>query len=55
MVLGFTLLVSLATGVVFGLAPLLHLSPDSLAVTLKRRRRARLHRIGAATGCAAGW
>jgi putative ABC transport system permease protein len=35
MVLGFTLLVSLATGIVFGLAPLLHLSPDSLAVTLR--------------------
>ncbi len=35
MVLGFTLLVSLATGIVFGLAPLLHLSPESLAVTLR--------------------
>ncbi len=34
-VLGFTLLVSLATGIVFGLAPLLHLAPDSLATTLK--------------------
>jgi len=34
-VLGFTLLVSIATGMIFGLAPLLHLSTDSLAVTLK--------------------
>ena len=34
-VLGFTLLVSLATGIVFGLAPLLHLSGDSLAAGLR--------------------
>jgi predicted permease len=35
MVLGFTLAVSLLTGVVFGLAPLLHLDTGSLAVSLR--------------------
>ncbi|MEW6322442.1 MAG: ABC transporter permease [Acidobacteriota bacterium] len=35
LVLGFTLAVSLATGLFFGLAPLLHLSPSSLAGALK--------------------
>ncbi len=35
MVLGFTLLVSLGTGLVFGLAPLLHLDTGSLAVSLR--------------------
>jgi putative ABC transport system permease protein len=35
LVLGFTLLVSLLTGLVFGLAPLLHLDTGSLAVSLR--------------------
>ena len=34
-VLGFTLLVGLATGAVFGLAPLLHLAPDATSLALK--------------------
>ena len=34
-VLAFTLVVALATGAVFGLAPMLHLSPGGLAETLK--------------------
>jgi predicted permease len=34
-VLGFTLLVALVTGLVFGLAPLLHLDTGSLAVSLR--------------------
>jgi predicted permease len=34
-VLAFTLLVGLATGAVFGLAPLLHLAPDATATALK--------------------
>jgi predicted permease len=34
-VLAFTLLVGLATGAVFGLAPLLHLAPDATSLALK--------------------
>jgi len=34
-VLAFTLLVGLATGAVFGLAPLLHLAPDATSMALK--------------------
>jgi putative ABC transport system permease protein len=34
-VLAFTLVVAMATGAVFGLAPLLHLAPDATAVALK--------------------
>jgi len=34
-VLGFTLVVGLVTGAVFGLAPLLHLAPDATATALK--------------------
>jgi predicted permease len=34
-VLAFTLIVALATGLVFGLAPVLHLSPQATAVSLK--------------------
>src|SRR5262249_16760444 len=34
-VLTFTLIISLATGVVFGLAPLLHLAPNTTSMALK--------------------
>jgi putative ABC transport system permease protein len=34
-VLAFTLVISLATGAVFGLAPLLHLAPDATSMALK--------------------
>jgi predicted permease len=34
-VLGFTLLMAVATGAVFGLAPLLHLAPDATSMALK--------------------
>ena len=34
-VLAFTLIIGLATGAVFGLAPLLHLAPDATSMALK--------------------